>query len=171
VKPLVVGVADLLRHPGARRHDRLTARLPGLHVLTSQVPADADVTVDVVLEAVSDSIVAAGDVRAGWIGECTRCLRPVGGTLEASFRELFERHPTDEETYPLGHDTIDLEPLVRDALLLSLPLAPLCTPGCEGLCPTCGSDRNEQACECGPPGPDPRWAALDVLRGDEGRGA
>ena len=168
MRPLVVGVADLLRHPGSRRHDRLRARFPDAHVLATWVPEGADVVLDVELASVSESIVASGVVAAPWESECRRCLAPVRGEVRAEFRELFERHPTEGETYPLAHDTIDLEPLVRDTLVPELPLAPLCTLGCAGICPTCGTDRNERACACSPTAPDPRWAALDVLRGEEG---
>jgi len=62
--------------------------------------------------------------------------------------ELFELVPLDGETYQLDEDVIDLEPMVRDALLLELPLAPLCDPDCAGLCATCGVNRNLTACEC-----------------------
>ncbi len=59
---------------------------------------------------------------------------------------------------------VDLAPLVRDAVLLGLPPAPLCEEGCLGLCPVCGANRNEARCSCDASPPDPRWAALDALR-------
>ena len=77
--------------------------------------------------------------------------------------ELFEPHPLEGETYQLDDDVIDLEPLVRDALLLELPLAPLCAPDCAGLCPTCGVNHNLTRCECVTTEIDPRWAALRSL--------
>jgi uncharacterized metal-binding protein YceD (DUF177 family) len=79
----------------------------------------------------------------------------------------------DEETYPLVGDQLDLRPLVRDALLLELPLAPLCREDCRGLCAQCGTDLNSGPCEC-EPARDPRWNALDALRGapeDDGSGS
>ena len=72
----------------------------------------------------------------------------------------------DEDTYPIEGDHLDLQPLVRDALLLELPLAPLCREDCRGLCPECGADLNAAPCECRPAG-DPRWGPLDVLRTGE----
>ena len=69
----------------------------------------------------------------------------------------------DEEAYPLAGDELDLEPLARDAVLLELPLAPLCAEDCRGLCPTCGANRNTEPCACPRP-VDPRWSALDALR-------
>ena len=78
-------------------------------------------------------------------------------------RELFEARPTDELSYPIVGDQIDLEPLVREAVGLELPMAPLCRPDCQGLCPTCGTDRNEV--DCGHDGEvfDDRWANLRSL--------
>ena len=69
----------------------------------------------------------------------------------------------DEEAYPLTGDELDLEPLARDAVLLELPLAPLCAEDCQGLCPTCGANRNTETVRLRPAA-DPRWAALDALR-------
>jgi uncharacterized protein len=100
-----------------------------------------------------------------WTSECRRCLGPVTGQTRADFRELFETRPQEGETYPLRHDHIDLAPLAREALLVELPLAPLCAPDCPGLCPTCGADLNAGACECTAPAGDPRWQALDALKG------
>jgi DUF177 domain-containing protein len=163
---LVVGVADLLHHPGARRREHLEASLAPRRVVGNSVPEGGPVVVDAVLERVSDGIVVSGSATGGWTGECRRCLQPVGGELRAEFRELFEPHSTDGETYPLVHETIDLELPVREVLMLELPLAPLCAPDCLGICPTCGVDRNERSCECPPPDRDIRWAALDALRED-----
>ena len=70
----------------------------------------------------------------------------------------------DEETYPLRGELLDLQPLIRDALLLELPLAPLCSEDCQGLCPTCGADLNDGPCDCDHAPSDPRWAALDLLK-------
>ena len=78
-------------------------------------------------------------------------------------QELFEAIPLDGETYPLEHDSVDLALPVRDAVLVELPLAPLCGPDCAGLCPVCGRDSNDDPCSCDQTTPDPRWAALSQL--------
>jgi uncharacterized protein len=77
--------------------------------------------------------------------------------------ELFEEDPVEGETYRLDHDALDLQPLVRDALVLDLPHTPLCGPECRGLCPNCGTDRNTSSCDCETHDTDPRWAALRSL--------
>ena len=163
--PLVVNVADLLHRRGARRHERLIApSLAGLAVVGTVVPANEPVSVDVDLESVSDGILVTGSVAARWRSECRRCLTDLTDEARGRFQELFEPDAREGETYPLHHEHIDLEPLARETLLLELPLAPLCRLECRGLCPTCGADLNQGACRCAPPGRDPRWEALDVLR-------
>ena len=163
---LVVVVADLLHRPGSHRHERLAARLDGLRVMGTSVPSEREVDLDVELEAVSDGILASGRVDARWAAECRRCLRPIEGGVTAGFRELFEPHPTEGETWPLRQERVDLEPLAREAVLVELPLAPLCQEDCRGLCSTCGADLNQGPCGCLRTDRDPRWDVLDALRTD-----
>jgi uncharacterized protein len=166
MSPFVVNVADLLNRPGARRRERVEGRLAGgpVTVVDSALRTEVPAVVDTLLEWVSDGLLATGTVDGAWEGPCRRCLGPVHGDLHVDVQELFESKPRDGESYPLGHHTVDLEPLAREALTLGLPLAPLCTPDCRGLCPTCGADLNAGDCGCPPAVVDSRWAALDVLR-------
>jgi uncharacterized protein len=168
-REFLVNVADLLHRPGAHRHERVSGRVGGLRVVDASVPPDAEIVVDTLLEWVTEGVLATGTAAAPWAGECRRCLRPVGGELAVDFRELFEDTPREGESYPLRGDHIDLAPLAREAVLCDLPLAPLCVEDCRGLCPTCGIDLNQGACNCAEAPLDPRWAALDVLRADPGR--
>lgn len=161
--PFVVQVGALRRAPGTRRAERRQGPMPGLALSGAAVPDDAEVTVEVILESVPGAILATGTVAAPWQGDCRRCLGRAAGEVRVRVRELFEPRPDPEQTYPLGGDTLDLGPMARDAVLLELPLAPLCTEACRGLCPTCGADRNQVACGCVPERVDHRWAALDAL--------
>ena len=167
MNPFVVNVADLLNRPGARRRERVEARLADadVTVVDSSIRTEVPVVVDVVLEWVSDGLLATGTVDGAWEGPCRRCLGPVRGERHVAVQELFEANPRDGESYPLGHHTVDLEPLAREALTLDLPLAPLCAEDCRGLCPTCGADLNQGDCGCPPAAVDTRWGALDALRG------
>ena len=165
MKPFVVNVADLVNRPGARRRERVEGRLAApVRVVDTELVAEIPVVVDTLLEWVSEGLLATGKVEGSWEAPCRRCLKPARGELHVDFQELFEAHPREGESYRLGHDSIDLEPLAGEALTLNLPLAPLCTEDCRGLCPTCGADLNLGACDCPPPAADLRWAALDVLR-------
>jgi uncharacterized protein len=162
--PLIVNVAELLRHPMSRAEVHTQVPSEGFTVLDSSVPAGTPITVDVALESLNDGIVATGRVSAPWQGACRRCLGVAGGTLEVLVSELYQARPQTDEAFPINGDLLDLEPLVREAVLLELPLAPLCRADCAGLCPECGVDRNESDCGHGAVSGDPRWAALDELR-------
>jgi uncharacterized protein len=160
---LTLGIADLLRNPGQRRDEALEAVLGGLRVIGSEVPEGAPVHLDVELQSVNEAVVVRGTTTVPWVGECRRCLCPVRASLRAPILEIYEAQPTEGETQPLQGDLIDLEPVAREAVLLSLPLAPLCRDDCPGLCPRCGIDRNEATCDCRIELSDPRWSALDDL--------
>ena len=168
--PWLVPVTTLRRQPGARREERRAGWIGELSVAGSVVPAGAVAVADAILDSIDGGIEVAASVRAPWQGECRRCLRPISGELWCDVRELYraraghEAADPDEDTYPLEGELLDLAPLVRDALLLELPLAPLCREDCRGLCPTCGADLNSGPCECAPTSGDPRWGVLDALR-------
>ena len=166
--PLRTGVLELRRRPGTQRDVQVAVSLPDLAVSSARVPDGAEVVVDGTLEAIEGAITITGTVTAPWVGDCRRCLDPVEGTLEVPVREVFEARPVDGETYPLEEDEVDLEPVVRDAVLLNLPLAPLCRPDCPGPAPDAfpavvsghdpdGDDERT---------PDPRWAGLEQLKFD-----
>lgn len=163
---LVVNVADLLRQPGARREVDVEIDLGSLAVGDVSLGPEP-VRGTVVLESLPSELVASGRVRAAWRGPCRRCLADACGEVEVVFRELFEPAAVEGESYPIEHEQVDLAAVVREAVLLELPLAPLCRPDCQGLCPVCGADRNVARCGCRPDTRDPRWAALDELRFDD----
>lgn len=163
--PFLVHVGRVVRAREVRR-ERRAGVIDDLFVSGSEVPPGVEVEVDVLLEPVGPAVEAVGTVAAPWRGQCRRCLKPVGGMVEVEVRELFEPDPIEDETYPLKHDQIDLEPLAREAVVLELPPAPLCKEDCRGLCAQCGADLNEAACTCEAP-VDPRWAALEQLRADD----
>ncbi len=165
-RPFLVPAASLLRHPTAAKKVEAEGVFSDLRTVAVGVAEDEPVAVRVTLSAYPGGIMAAGRVRSRWSGECRRCGGPARGVIDVGVRERFEPRGSstqDEDAYPLDGDDLDLEPLVRDTVMLELPLAPLCRPDCLGICPTCGADRNEDPCSCTAP-TDPRWTALDVLR-------
>jgi uncharacterized protein len=162
-RPFLVHASRLRKAVGTRWHEVRHGVIEDLACSGSAVPEDAEVEADVVLESVVGGVSVTGTLRAPWKGTCRRCLEPAGATLVVEVREHFTEGGDGEETYPLHDGEVDLEPMVRDAVLLELPQAPLCRADCLGLCPTCGVNRNEEACECRSER-DRRWAALDVLR-------
>jgi uncharacterized protein len=162
---LRVGVMELRRRPGTQRDVRVSTPIPGLAVTGARVPDDADIQVDATLESIEGAITVTGTVRVPWAAECRRCLDPVEGVATVELQEAFEVRPIDGETYPIDGDEVDLEPVVRDAALLNLPLTVLCRPDCEGPAPEALPVLVDGEASDEPVG-DPRWAALDALRLD-----
>ncbi|HEY1827848.1 MAG TPA: DUF177 domain-containing protein [Acidimicrobiales bacterium] len=175
VDPFIVHVARLRRSPGATWHEIRRGPVQAAGPLEDEgidhgravVPVDAEAEADVVLTPFSGGIDVSGTVTAPWVGVCRRCCVPVTGELVVPVKERFGDEPvssgSEDEIYPIDNDTIDLGPMVRDVVVLELPMAPLCREDCAGLCPQCGADHNEGPCGCIAPR-DPRWANLDVLR-------
>jgi uncharacterized protein len=131
------------------------------------VPAGEPVELDVRLESVTEGVYLSGTVRAALTGECSRCLDTLTDEVSVELSELFA-YPdsvTDETTEAdelprVVDDLIDVEQTVRDAVVLTLPLAPLCRPDCPGLCPDCGDKWADLGPDHGHETLDPRWAAL-----------
>ncbi len=157
-------VRDLLGSPGASRRVRREEPLEGLSTELAEVPAEDPVRVELLLESVVEGILASGPVTGRMRFRCARCLRPFSEGFSLEVSELFalERAPDDEETYPVREGAIDVEPMVRDAVVLSMPFSPLCREDCLGLCERCGGDRNAGECTCEPM-MDARWAPLAGL--------
>jgi uncharacterized protein len=164
LKPFIVDVADLIHRPGARRLETRNGSTASMFVAETLVAEGTNLLVEAKFEPVGSGILATGWAEVEWNSACRRCAKPIVGTTRAEFQEEFDSNAApDGETYPMKYDQVDLELVSREAILLDLPLAPLCREDCEGLCITCGADLNEGTCSCVPATADPRWAALDVL--------
>lgn len=118
-------------------------------------------------EAGSGEIIVRGRIRGTLVDQCRRCLEPVERELDESVTLVYA--PVDElaelggDVRQLADDTteLDLGEAVREELVLGVDRYALCRPDCRGLCPVCGTNLNENTCECSTDEPDPRW---DVLR-------
>ena len=165
--PFVLDTRELGRRPGSMRRVQLRVPAPGDFAIdVVGVPAGAPVDLDLRLEAVMDGVLVSGLVTAPVAGECGRCLEPVTDEVEVDVQELFVYEPTeadDEDVSLLHGDLIDIEQVVRDAVVLALPLAPLCDDACPGLCPSCGVRLAEAGPDHHHDEVDPRWAALTSL--------
>ncbi|GAD81894.1 YceD family protein [Nocardia asteroides] len=170
----VLDVRSLGRRPGTMRELRRTVtdheRL-GLDLIA--IPADAAVELDLQLQAVSEGVLVTGTVSGPTVGECSRCLEPFDDQVEIRLTELFaypdsttEQTTEDDEVYRMEDDLIDLEPVILDAIGLELPLQPLCTPDCAGLCPECGVRMAIAGPDHGHEILDPRWAKLANFAAD-----
>ena len=173
--PLVLDTRELGRRPGSQRQKSFSAPAPadlGIEVL--RVPEGSPVEFDIRLEAVMEGVLVTGTASAGLDGECVRCLEPIHDDIEVDFQELFVYEEKDDETDDedsgtsrLEGDLLDLEPLLRDAVVLSLPFQPLCQDDCPGLCIECGARLADDPDHQHEEPIDPRWAALQGLTQDD----
>jgi uncharacterized protein len=182
-QPLVLDTRVLGRRPGSMRHVQSEETAPvdfggqGMAL----VPTGSELVLDLRLESVMEGVLVSGTVGATMTGECGRCLDPVRSPLTVDIQELF-RYPEsgpysgstrggspaiaddDDELPALVDDLIDLEPVLRDAIVLELPMTPLCDADCPGLCPGCGEHLAKLPDNHSHEAVDPRWAALAGLR-------
>jgi uncharacterized protein len=151
------------------REVRFPAPAPeGLGVELIGVPPGADIDLDLRLESVMEGVLVSGVATVPLAGECGRCLETVSDTLSVDLQELFaypesEAGGDDEDLARMEGDLLDLEPVLRDAVVLALPLTPLCRPDCGGLCTECGERLDDLPEDHAHDAPDPRWAALQDL--------
>lgn len=168
--PFVIDTRTLGRRPGSMRKDSHTVPAPAdLGVEMVGVPEGTDVELDLRLEAVMEGVLVSGTARAPLSGECARCLDPLTSSIEVEFQELYVYSDTrsgesaEDDERRLEGDFIDLEPVVRDAMVLALPLSPLCQDDCPGLCPDCGVRLADAEPDHHHDDADPRWAALQGM--------
>jgi uncharacterized protein len=168
--PFVIDTLTLGRRPGSMRKDSYTVPAPAdLGVEMVSVPEGTEIELDLRLEAVMEGVLVSGTARASLAGECARCLDPVTSSIEVEFQELYVYSDTrsgesaDDDERRLEGDLIDLEPVVRDAMVLALPLSPLCRDDCPGLCTDCGVRLADAGPDHHHDAVDPRWAALQGM--------
>lgn len=167
--PFAVPVYDLMHRPGEMREKQLDIVVSepfGNAVIG--VPAGSTLHVDVRLESLHDGILVSAEIDGEAVGECVRCLQEVREPLRVDVQELFAYSPDEAFDYEVHDDQIDLEPVVRDAVVLSLPFQPVCQDDCLGLCPQCGVRLLDDPGHEHEAPIDPRWAALAGLEGVAG---
>ena len=173
--PFILDIRDLGRQPGFMRGVQRRVLAPaklGLDVVW--VPQDAPLALELRLESVTEGVLVTGSVTAPITGECGRCLDPVSGDFTAEICELFaypdsltEETTDQDEVHRVVADLIDLEAVVRVAVVLGLPTNPLCQPDCAGLCPDCGRRLDDVEPGHAHEVIDPRWAGLAKRFGDQ----
>jgi len=148
----------------------------GLELTGLSAQFTSEVPVNLRLHRRENEIVIWGSASGTVSEECSRCLNAVERKFSVEF-EIFcdkigartgEREGEEKggETFVVFHDgrTLELGPCVREALVLSLPIKPLCSEDCKGLCPICGVNLNETTCSCDRSRVDPRWSVLEKLK-------
>ena len=159
--PLVVDTHELGRRPGTERTLTLSIDAPAdLGNELSGVPEGSTIDIELRLEAVMDGVLATGTASAQAVGECVRCLIDLDDDLLVDFQELYLYDDPGEDELALEGELLDLEPVLRDAVVLALPINPLCDPECPGLCPECGARLADDPDHTHEAAIDPRWQAL-----------
>lgn len=159
-------VRELLRAPGTRKVEQGAFEMEPAGTTTARIRDGANVTYELALEARGGRVRVTGEAAAPWVGPCRRCLDDTTGEARTRIDEFFEVAAVPGETWPITDGVIDLAPVLREAIVLELPLVPLCREDCPGPDPeryptsTVGEADEE-------PRPDPRWAALEGLQIDE----
>ena len=154
----VVDVSDLLKMSASQKPLRILENTGPLVLGEQRFSFLKPVELNIVMENIRSGILVKGSAAAELETECSRCLTSVSVQMELDFEEVFTagRKQAEEllgkeeaeEAYFIRNETIDLEPAVRQALILSLPIRPLCSEACKGLCPYCGQNLNIKKCDC-----------------------
>ncbi len=169
--PLVIDTRELGRRAGSMRQMRFPVPAPvDLRLELIRVPSGSDVDLDLRLESVMEGVLVSGTATAPVTGECGRCLEPVSDTLTVPIQELFaypesttEATADDDEAARMEGDFLDLETTLRDAVVLALPMTPVCRQDCAGLCAECGERLDDLPRDHRHGSDDPRWSALQEL--------
>ncbi len=166
--PWALELRELGRRPGSMQElDRTLAAPAGWRLELVGVPEGAPVHLRLRLEAVMEGVLVSGDIEVPVEGQCARCLDPFEDTLELDVQELYaypgsttEATSEEDEVRLVEGERIDLEPMVRDTVVLALPLSPVCTEDCAGLCAGCGQRLDDLPDDHSHELVDPRWAGL-----------
>jgi uncharacterized protein len=169
--PFRVNVRDLVNRPGEMREHRLAiavAEPMGEGIVA--VKEGSEIDLDVRLESVHEGVLVTAEVEAVAEGECGRCLIDIALPVEVEFQELFAYHSGEAFEFEVQDDHVDLESLIRDAVVLALPFQPVCRPDCPGLDPETGLRLADHPELVTPEHSDPRWAALTGFQASEDSG-
>jgi uncharacterized protein len=166
--PWKIDLRELGRRAGSLQELERRAPAPAdWRVELIGVPEGAEIDLHLRLESVMEGVLVTGDLDVPVVGSCARCLEPIEDRLSLGVQELFayagsttEETSEEDEVRRVEGDFLDLEPLVRDTVVLSLPLAPVCTEDCAGLCVDCGQRLDDLPADHSHEVLDPRWAAL-----------
>lgn len=161
---LVLETHELGRRAGTIKQVTRVAQAPeGIGIAMIGVPPGSAINLDVTLEAVVEGVLVTGTAEVSLGGQCARCLEQIADSTAVDLQELYlypGKELDDEEASRVEDESIDLEPLLRDAVVLDLPFTPLCRPDCAGLCPTCGANLNRDPEHSHAEAIDSRWAGL-----------
>ena len=156
----LVHISDLLGRPSAQRRVGMSG---SMEIQLDQIEECGRIDAQVRIKEINGGVLVRGEVAASMRLRCNRCLRAVSFQATAPIVQAFgEEAGTD--ILPIGSDgAIDLSEVLHDELCLSIPLVPLCSEACRGLCASCGIDLNVDPCEGHSEASGSPFAALEGL--------
>lgn len=167
VGKLSVDIGDILGRPGSTKRLEFSERVEGLVIPLARVSEGTDLVFRLRCDALVEGIHVSGPVRGELSLECRRCATEFRRGFELGLDEIFAYDRIGEDDLLVQGERIELEPVVRDAILLDLPQNPLCREDCRGLCPVCGEDRNDTDCGHRAERVELRWEPLRrLIEGD-----
>jgi uncharacterized protein len=179
--PFLLNTHELPRRAGEMKEYKLDIEANArIGVPLIAVPEGDVIEVDLRLESVTEGVLLSAEIYAVAFGECIRCLDPVENVIERTIQELYRYEPTkekgrkkrrDDEDIDLDSDDelqmegdiMNLETPIIDAIVLALPVNPLCSPECQGLCPICGLKWQDLPEDHAHEVVDARWSGLKNL--------
>ena len=163
--PFLISVRDLVNKPGQLRRHKVEFRLPERWGSDVAFIKEGEIfELDMRIESVHEGILVTGVVFADGDGACSRCLEPLLLDVEVDFQELFAYSVDNEDDFAVEDEQINLEQVIRDAVVLSLPFQPVCSEDCLGLCANCGVKMAENPHHVHEAVIDSRWSALEKLK-------
>ena len=162
--PLLINIIEMTRRAGTLKDIEITIPVSTFDFADKRLNDETEIHIALQLESINGGIIVHGTVMGQSHLLCGRCLRDIDYANVASIDEMYQRVPDNPDAYPIEGESLDLQPMVREMVLLSLPDTPLCKVDCPGLCPQCGADLQSAPCSCQTQRLDERWAILDQLR-------
>jgi uncharacterized protein len=166
--PYTVNVYDIIHRPGEMREQRI--QLPVGEKMGEglvSVPAGATIDLDLRLESMHEGILVTAEAESTAVGVCGRCLTDIEQPVKVDIQELFAYSSDEAFDFEVHDDHVDLEPLIRDAVVLSLPFQPVCRPDCPGLDPESGERLADVPDREATGTVDPRWSALAAFQASD----
>ncbi|MEQ1737053.1 MAG: DUF177 domain-containing protein [Rhodoglobus sp.] len=165
--PFDLNVRDIVHRPGEMRERAIDLAAPEQYGTgAATVKEGTPMQLDVKLEGLHEGILVSAEIETEATGECVRCLDPVSIPVQVEFQELFAYSLDEAFDFAVRDDHVDLEPVVRDAVVLALPFQPVCRPDCPGLDPETGEKLADNPERSPREVLDPRWAALEGFQTD-----
>lgn len=164
-------IRDIAHRPGEmRERDFEIVASDSFGEALATVPAGEKLDIQLRLESVHEGILVSAKIDTTMHAECGRCLKEFDAPFQVEFQELFAYTPTEADEYEVHGDHVDLEPPLRDAVVLALPFQPVCRPDCPGLDPESGELRDTEVDVALDEIVDPRWASLAEFKAVESSG-